>query len=186
MSISITGNYLFQILERDIIVCYTFIMKKPTIYIETSIAGYLAGRQSRDLFTLARQEMTLLWWETHRNDYNLFTSEITLFEARKGDPDAAVRRMNYLQAIPLLEYSLKIEQLASLYMVHLNYPEKAVLDAFHLAFSVQAGLDFLLTWNCTHLANEFFQRKLVKLNNEHSLKTPLIVTPEDLIFREEE
>jgi predicted nucleic acid-binding protein len=161
-------------------------MRKPTIYIETSVISYLAGRKSRDLFILTRQEMTHLWWESFRDKYALFTSEIVVMEAGKGDPDAVARRMSYLQDVPILEYTIKIEEVVSLYMLHMNYPEKAVLDAFHLAFSVQSGLDYLLTWNCTHLANEFFQRKLVKLNSDHSIKTPLIVTPEDMIFEEEE
>ncbi|MDQ7821539.1 MAG: type II toxin-antitoxin system VapC family toxin [Candidatus Eremiobacteraeota bacterium] len=159
-------------------------MKKPTVYLETTIAGYLAGRRSRDIVVLAHQELTHIWWENHSSRFRLYTSEIVLQEAQMGDIDAAARRMSYLAGIPLIAVNEKVRELAVLYMTELGFPKKALIDALHLAISVHSAMDYLLTWNCTHLANEIFQRRLVKTNNSLSHHTPLIVTPENLIQEE--
>ncbi len=161
-------------------------MDKSSIYIETTIIGYLTGRRSRDIVVLAHQEITGQWWDNCRSSYLLYTSEIVIQEAKQGDPDAAERRMNLLKEIPLLSIIQDIERLARRYMTELCFPQKSVADSLHLAYAVYYGMDYLLTWNCTHLANEFLQRKIVTINNTLSLPTPLIVTPEDLILTDEE
>jgi predicted nucleic acid-binding protein len=158
---------------------------KPTIYIETTIVSYLTGKRSKDLIVHSHQHSTLLWWKNFSQYYELFTSDIVASEAGRGDPDAAAKRMAYVRKIPRLKFEKDIETLAERYVKYLNYPPRAALDALHLAFAVYYQLDYLLTWNCTHLANEFFQRRIVKINNDMALVTPLIVTPETLLLSEE-
>ena len=74
-------------------------MEKPALYIETSIAGYLAAEQSRDIITAARQEVTREWWNTRRSRFRLFTSEFTVREAEEGNPEAAEQRARVLDGI---------------------------------------------------------------------------------------
>jgi hypothetical protein len=62
-------------------------MEKPTLYIETTIAGYATSKQSKDIVIRAHQEMTLTWWRTSSHNFDLYTSEVVLDEAGRGDPD---------------------------------------------------------------------------------------------------
>lgn len=164
-----TFGIISTIIDYQVISWYTYYMKKPALYIETTIAGYVTGKKSKDVVIRAHQHITLLWWKNFRQNYALFTSDVVVGESGRGDPYAAKKRLAFLQKIP-----------------RLRFEEEAEIDALHLAFSVYYSMDYLLTWNCTHLANEFFQRRLVALNNTMSLKTPLIVTPETLVLSEEE
>ncbi|MHC9542702.1 MAG: type II toxin-antitoxin system VapC family toxin [Vulcanimicrobiota bacterium] len=181
-----TFGIISTIIDYQVISWYTYYMKKPALYIETTIAGYVTGKKSKDVVIRAHQHITLLWWKNFRQNYALFTSDVVVSESGRGDPYAAKKRLAFLQKIPRLRFEEEIEILAKHYAEKLNFPPKAEIDALHLAFSVYYSMDYLLTWNCTHLANEFFQRRLVALNNTMSLKTPLIVTPETLVLSEEE
>ena len=77
-----------------------------SVYLESSIISYLAARPSRDVITLALQALTREWWQLHRHSYRLVTSEVVLGEIKAGDPDAASRRLELLEAVPLLDVSL--------------------------------------------------------------------------------
>jgi hypothetical protein len=67
---------------------------KPTVYLETTVPGYLAARPSRDLVTAAHQEITREWWDNRRGDFALFVSQMVLQEAGAGDVEAAARGSN--------------------------------------------------------------------------------------------
>jgi hypothetical protein len=161
-------------------------MSTPELYLETTIISYLGSKISRDVVILAHQEITLHWWENDRNNFNLYTSEIVFAEAERGDKSASGKRIALLAKIPVLAYTPDVESLAKRYFTELSFPDKALADSFHLAFAVHYQMDYLLTWNCRHLANEVLQRRLVKLNEALQLTTPLIVTPEELISLSEE
>ncbi|MDQ7823966.1 MAG: type II toxin-antitoxin system VapC family toxin [Candidatus Eremiobacteraeota bacterium] len=171
---------------QRIVLCYTLIMERPSLYLETTIISYLGGRISRDVVVLAHQELTLQWWHQQRGNFDMYTSEIVFNEAQHGDKEAAGKRVALLAGIPVLAYTPDVERLARRYYEELSFPEKALADSFHLAFAIHYSLDYLLTWNCRHLANEILQRRLVKLNESLQLATPLIVTPEELIALSEE
>jgi predicted nucleic acid-binding protein len=66
----------------------------------------------------------------------------------------------------------------------LNIPEKAKLDAYHLSVAVIEKMDYILTWNFTHMGIETY-RKLLKYNETKGYKTPLLITPEYFIEEEE-
>jgi len=85
---------------------------KEKLYIETSIVSYLTSKPSRDIITAAHQQITNYWWENHRNEYNVFTSQIVIDEANAGDPKAAQKRLEKLQDIDLLEITDEIIRLA--------------------------------------------------------------------------
>jgi len=161
-------------------------MNRPSLYLETTIISYLGSRISRDVVVLAHQELTFQWWENNRDNFDLYTSEIVFTEAERGDKGAAGKRLTLLAGIPVLAYTPDVERLARRYFTELSFPEKVLADSFHLAFAVHYRMNFLLTWNCRHLANEVLQRRLVKLNESLQLTTPLIVTPEQLLALSEE
>src|SRR5262249_58660238 len=77
-------------------------MDKKTVYIETSIVSYLTARPTSDLLVAAWQKTTVDWWDTQRNRFDLYTSNVTIEEAGRGNPEAAARRLEALAGIPLL------------------------------------------------------------------------------------
>ena len=150
-----------------------------TVYIETSIVGYLTARARDSVIFQARQQLTRSWWNT-RESYELVTSQLVLDEARSGDPAAARERLDLLEAIPLLDIEHPdVEPLAErLIRAHL-LPEKAGADARHVAVSTVFGVDYLLTWNCKHIANAETLPQIYGLLRDSGFDPPLITTPEE-------
>ena len=83
-----------------------------TVYIETSILGYLTARPSRNLVLVANTEVTREWWDTRRSAFNLYTSQAVLKEVSQGDAEMASRRLEMLRDFPLLERILAADQLS--------------------------------------------------------------------------
>ena len=147
--------------------------------------SYLAARPSRDVIVLAHQEITRQWWAT-RQRFDLYVSPLVLEESALGDPEVARERLRYVEALPVLAAGERIEQVAVSYFRELHFPEKALRDAAHLAFASVYAVDYLLTWNCTHIANAVVRRQLARLNERLGLPTATICTPEELGGQEEE
>ena len=110
---------------------------------------------------------------------------MVLEEARLGDPEAARQRLDVLAQFPVLEATSAIERLAETYMTQLVLPDKALRDAAHLAFACGYEPDYLVTWNCAHIANAELRRRLIALNTTLGVQTPIICTPEELMGIEE-
>lgn|SRR5487761_1880498 len=153
---------------------------KPTVYIETSIIGYATSRPSRDLITAANQQMTHEWWDKHRGRYELFISQAVIKECRQGDPVAAQERLALLTGIPELDVTDEVESLAMDVFEFVRLPEKARLDALHIAVSASNGVDYLLTWNCTHIANAALRGRINEVCRSFGLRAPIICTPQEL------
>ena len=126
---------------------------KPKIYLETTIVSYLTAQPSRDLITAAHQQITQQWWHTQRARFDLFVAPPVMQEVQAGDPNAAARRLAALQSIPILTLSEAAAGLAQALIVPGPLPANAVVDALHIAIAAVNGMQYLLTWNCTHLAN---------------------------------
>jgi hypothetical protein len=152
----------------------------PTVYIETTVVSYLTARPSRDLVRAAHQQITHDWWETRRAAYDLLVSEVVLQEIQAGDPAVAQLRIQAVQGIRLLALSNDVIGLARTYQSELRLPPKAGNDILHIAFSVAYELDYLLTWNCAHIANGATIKRLAGVNQRLGRPTPVIVTPEEL------
>jgi hypothetical protein len=153
----------------------------PSVYVETSIVSYLTARPSRDVITLARQELTREWWSTRRHRHDLFTSEIVTGEASEGDDDAAQQRLEVLQGIEELETTSEAEDLASALLEEGPLPEKAAVDALHIGISATEGIEYLLTWNCTHIANAAMRKPIEEVCRTKGVEAPVMCTPEELM-----
>lgn len=140
--------------------------------------SYLASRPSSQPGIAEDQATTHAWWRDERPRYRLYTSLFTVDEASSGDASAAQRRLIWLNGIPQLEIKPEIEPLAESLVKLLGLPSKAVMDAFHVSFCIIHQMDYLLTWNCTHLANPVLQKELVEYCRYHDLYVPIICTPE--------
>lgn len=153
---------------------------KPSVYIETSLVSYLTARPSRDLLVAAHQQLTVAWWDEHRTRYELFTSQVVLAEARAGAPDAAQRRLAVLERLPLLDVADTAIALAARLIIGQALPAQAAQDALHLAIACVHGMEYLLTWNCTHLANARLRSRIEQVCRDAGYVPPIICTPEEL------
>jgi hypothetical protein len=154
---------------------------KPKLYIETTIPSYLAARPSRDLIVAAHQEITRQWWLERRDRFDLFVSQFVINEAGDGDPDAARERLRLLHGIATLEVSGEITSLAQLLIARSAVPPRAAADAAHIAVAAVHAMDFLMTWNCTHLANAMMAAHIEQVCHLAGYKCPVICTPEELL-----
>ncbi len=152
-----------------------------TVYIETSIIGYLTARPSNNLILMANLEATREWWETRRDQFTLYISQVVLDEVARGDAEIATKRLEILRDFPLLEVSEAVQNLAAQFLGKSNLPPKAVDDALHIAAATVYGLDYLLTWNCRHIANAQIQKKLAQISLDAGYELPTICTPYELM-----
>ncbi|MBN1943826.1 MAG: type II toxin-antitoxin system VapC family toxin [Phycisphaerae bacterium] len=159
---------------------------KPTLYLETTIVSYLTARPSRDIVILGHQETTRQWWETKRSEYRIFISPFVIEESSAGDPAASRKRIQILEEMDVLPVNSSLEKLSQELQKYLEIPDKARLDAIHLAFSILYELDYLLTWNCSHLANANALRKLARMAKERNYWLPIVCTPDEMISDEKE
>jgi hypothetical protein len=154
---------------------------RASVYIETTVVSYLTARPSADVLRQSHQILTKKWWDTRRGHFELRTSAYTLNEAAAGDPVAAAERLLALRGIPILGATDRAEQLAMKLLVAVALPPRAALDAAHLAIAAVHGVDFLLTWNCTHLANGELTARIWKTCSSAGFTPPQILTPEMLM-----
>jgi predicted nucleic acid-binding protein len=156
---------------------------KRKVYVETSVISYLTARPSRTILGAAHQQITLAWWET-RNQYELLVSESVLRECGAGDPDAAQKRLAVLNDVPLLLITEQALSIAESLVERGIIPAKAAEDALHIAVATANGVDYLLTWNCRHIANPEIQRNIAEYLEQIGLFLPFICTPEELFGEE--
>ena len=151
------------------------------VYIETTIPSYLAAWPSRDLIQAARQQLTHEWWDTRRFDYDLCISQTVLEEAIAGDFDAAARRLELIEDLPLLDLTSDVNVLAMAIMGSGLLPLRAARDAVHISVAAVHGVDFLLTWNCKHIANAVTIKEIAEIVADCGYELPIICTPEELL-----
>ena len=151
------------------------------VYLETTIASYLTARPSRDLIRAAHQQMTRQWWETRRTDFELFVSQSVVDEAAAGDAEAAERRQRLLAPVPRLAINDEAVALAKELIRQHALPEEAVEDALHIALAAVHGMDFLLTWNCSHIANAERMAAIRSTIASAGYECPWICTPEEML-----
>jgi len=152
---------------------------KPRVYLETTIPSYLASRPSRDLVVAAHQQVTWDWWRGARQRFELFISELVLEEIRAGDAEAAARRSEFVVDLPVLRIDDEVRILARAYQEELGLPGSA--DVLHIASAVRYEMDYLITWNCAHIANGAVIRRLMQANVRLRRSTPLVLTPDALL-----
>jgi hypothetical protein len=154
---------------------------KRRLYLETTIVSYLTGRPSRDVVIAAHQELTRQWWETRSAAFDLLVSELVREEAAKGDPEAARSRMLTIEKLPILEISDAAVALAEQLVSAGPIPPESSADALHIALATVNGADYLLTWNCKHLANAMHRNRIEALAEAAGYACPVICTPEELM-----
>ena len=151
-----------------------------TVYIETSILGYLTASSTDNLILAANMKVTQDWWNICRSSFILYASEIVEDEAARGDPEIASQRLNLLQSLMLLDLPEAAVELAQEFLQQCNLPPQASSDALHVALATVYSLNYMLTWSCKHMANAQIQRQLSQISSELGYQLPIICTPYEL------
>jgi hypothetical protein len=153
---------------------------KAKVYVETTVVSYLTARKTRDPITVAHQALTRRWWR-RRKRFDLYCSQIVVREAGAGDSEAAQRRLAALKGVRSLEINDTVKELAAAIAKAAFLPKKATEDALHIALATVHGTDYLLTWNCKHIANAEIRNVVAAVAYDHGYGAPVICTPEELM-----
>jgi hypothetical protein len=155
-------------------------MAKPCVYVESTVLSYLTAWPSPDEDTLVKQEWTKKWWE-QQDRWCLFVSPVVFLEISEGDSIAAEERLVEARKLPSLPDHPKASALAARLFAEVPIPEKAKADAAHLAFAAFYRMDYLVTWNQTHLDNPQLRSKIDKIIREHELSPAEVLSPKKLM-----
>jgi predicted nucleic acid-binding protein len=156
---------------------------KPTVYVDTTIPSYYVDERPALQLHIER---TRQWWDTEREQYDVYISDFVALELEEGEYPHQAEALQLVRTVPRLAPDPRVEAIADAYLAHRLMPGRDVRDALHLAFASHYKLDFLLTWNCQHLANARKQHHIRAVNTMLGLGTPLIVTPLELVPAETE
>ena len=154
---------------------------RAKVYIETTVISYLTARPNRDVVIAGHQKITREWWRTYYDRFDLVSSQLVVREAGAGDPQAAKERLERLATLTLLEVTEEAVTLAQELVSTGAVSEKAAEDALHLAIAVTNGVEYLLTWNCKHLANATMRTKIEDVCRSAGYEPVIICTPEELL-----
>ncbi|XCN71237.1 MAG: type II toxin-antitoxin system VapC family toxin [Candidatus Electrothrix aestuarii] len=156
------------------------------VYIETSIVSYLTARPSSNLIAAAWQKETIDWWESEKQRFKLYISEVVIEEAGRGNADAASRRLSALDGLEIFKINKEIVALSKILIQDGGIPKKALDDALHVAIASVHAVEFLLTWNCRHTNNAEMKPKIRKIIEAHGFQSPEIATPIELMGRRDD
>ena len=160
-------------------------MNRPAVYLETSVISYATSRPSRDLVVAARQQITREWFAVRAPACELFVSQLVATEAAGGDEDAARERTAFLRGIVRLRITDASGDLAAHLVDSGAVPRTAAEDALHIAVAAVHGVDYLLTWNCKHIANASRRQAIECACRDAGCEPPVICTPEELMDDEQ-
>ena len=157
---------------------------KSKVYIESSVISYLTAKPSRDLIVRANQKITKEWWATAPDRFDLFVSAIVMREISSGDKEAAKARVAIAEKLIEVDIPREATQMASLIMRQGIMPKKAQEDALHIAIASYARHEYLITWNCRHIANAEIRKTIEMVARKLNVNCPIICTPQELMGME--
>jgi predicted nucleic acid-binding protein len=160
-------------------------MAPPRVYVETTIPSfYVETRTAPDI--IARREWTRRWWASASGRYELVTSLAVLDELAAGTPKRSAERLALVRDLALLPIEPAIVEIVQAYIRHKVMPADPAGDALHLALASYHKCDFLVTWNCLHLANANKFGHIRRVNTMLGLFVPMLVTPLELLGDDDE
>ena len=152
-----------------------------SVYLETTFISYLVARPSRDVIVAGHQQTTQDWWTNRRSQFECMVSQVVIDEASLGDPAEIQKRLAIIRELSALELTEDADLLADAIMAVGILPQRAVRDAAHVAVAAVHAIDYLLTWNCKHLANAQIVKRIALVCEKQGHQMPIICTPEVLM-----
>ena len=155
---------------------------KSTVYLDATIPSFYYEERSGTIMQ-AWREITVQFWDDARQGYDLFVSDETLRELQEPGYPAEKREkcLALVSGLPRLAVTREVSELVAYYVAERLMPADDLGDAFHLAFATWYRIQYLLTWNCKHLANANKYEHIHVLNTRRRLLSPTIVTPAQLL-----
>ena len=153
---------------------------KPVVYVETSIPSfYHEVRTDADM--IARRQWTRKWWAAAQEETELVTSPAVLEELEAGDYPSRQACIDLMATLPLLAIEGSVRDIVDAYVSRHVMPTDPKGDALHLALASFHRCDFLVTWNCRHLANANKFGHIRRVNTLLGIHVPALVTPLELL-----
>jgi predicted nucleic acid-binding protein len=138
-----------------------------------------------DAFRLPCKSVTVTreWWANSGAKYEFFISEVVIAEIADGDQELANQRLAIAEQLLLLSVTEEAQRLAPLLLKAGGLAANAATDALHMALAAFHGMDYLLSWNCSHIANATIRRAIEKQCRLSGYEPPVICTPQELVER---
>jgi hypothetical protein len=152
-----------------------------SVYIDTTIPSFLFDNREDIKFMI---KTTKEWWMKEHQKYKIFISSETIKELSIGEYPNKEEIIRFSLEIDVLPESEEIQQIVESYLLNNIMPKKGIGDAFLLAYTSYYKIDYLLTWNCKHLANANKKQHIRIVNNRLGLFVPEIITPLELFSEE--
>lgn len=150
---------------------------KKAVYLDSTVPSYMFdNRESIKLHC----DITRKWWEEESKSFDIFVSLETIIELDKGNYPRKNEILEFVNKLDKLEPNPEIKNIIGVYIQNTLMPKDELGDALHLAYASYYKIDFLLTWNCNHLANANKKQHIRILNNRLNLFVPEIITPLEL------
>ena len=151
---------------------------KRKVYIETSVVSYYTGRASRDVVIAGHQQSTQDFWPLLSGELLPHVSALVVKEAGKGDPEMARKRQDAIKSFAVLATTPEAERLAQDILAGRGIPAEYPEDALHIAVAAIAGMEFIVTWNFTHINNPFTKMMVRQAVENAGYECPEIVSPD--------
>lgn len=151
------------------------------VYIETTVVSYYTARASRDVVIAGHQQATCEFWQRLGSEFEPFVSALVVQEAERGDAGQAKRRLEAIAGFSVVETTPAAEELADRLVRKRGIPEAYPEDALHIALAAMAGIEFLATWNFSHINNPFTRTKIREIVEGTGWVCPELVSPDELI-----
>jgi len=152
----------------------------PLVYIETTVFSFYDTFRTEPEM-VAMRNWTREWWQKHRSAYDAVSSVVVVDELNQGDYENKEKAVEMALAVEMLSVSNEVLAIAEEYMKRHLMPKEVAGDALHLALASYYGCQYLLTWNCKHLANSSKQEHIRHVNTILGLMVPTITTPMELL-----
>jgi predicted nucleic acid-binding protein len=154
---------------------------KPSVYVETTVIGYLTSRQQSDAIVAGHQLATQKWWQSARDQFRLVVSQLVIDECAQGDQVAAADRVQAIRDLNLVGITSDVHRIASALLSRGAVPQTEPKDAAHIAISAAHGVEYLVTWNFRHIANPATRRMIEAVILDAGFRPPIICSPEELL-----
>lgn len=155
-------------------------MPRPRVYVETTIPSAYFERRSTPA-EVARREFTRKWWTQAKVGFDLVTSFAVVEELAAGPAQVREQWLSLARSLSILGIVPRILEVAQVYVAHKLMPSVPPTDAVHLAYASYYQCDYLVTWNCRHLANANKFGHIQRVNASLGLFVPRIATPQELL-----
>ena len=152
----------------------------PKVYVETSVIGAYFEERT-DVVSASQRHWSRLWWDEIRNGYDVVVSEAVINELANPNYPYSQDTVALVEGIQHVELVGEAHDIVNIYIERKLMPRDIFGDALHLALASYHKCDYLLTWNCKHLANPNKFQHIRIVNTALGLYVPVITTPNQLI-----